>query len=152
MFDRVYSISDQLAQQHHKMNTRAVLRFSTNLRLYARSKSIINTKGEEKRWLTKVSQHHFSTKSDPNVIPKNAASPRLDATTKRLVLNLSGVEEHYPWVWLRDSCQCGQCHEPVSSCRVVNLTEWDLNIKPASVKVLIWSSLDRLFSFYISEC
>jgi len=99
-------------------------------------KLIINTKGEEKRWLRNVPQHHFSTKSDPNLIPKSKSivSPRLDATTKRLVLNLSGVEEHYPWVWLRDSCQCGQCHEPVSSCRVVNLTEWDLNIKPDSVK------------------
>ena len=136
MFDCVYSIPDQLAQQHHKMNSRAVLRFSTRLRSFARSK-LVNTKGEEKRWLTNVSQHHFSTKSDPNVIPKSIESPRLDATTKRLVLNLSGVEEQYPWVWLRDSCQCGQCHEPVSSCRVVNLTEWNLNIKPASVKVWI---------------
>lgn len=42
--------------------------------------------------------------------------------------------EEFPWVWLRDNCQCSKCYEPVSMCRIINLTEWDLNTKPVEVK------------------
>ena len=42
----------------------------------------------------------------------------------------------YPWVWLRDNCQCHECYEPISHCRIINLTEWELNVRPASVQNL----------------
>ena len=42
----------------------------------------------------------------------------------------------YPWVWLRDNCQCHECYEPISHCRIINLTEWELNVRPASVENL----------------
>ena len=54
--------------------------------------------------------------------------PRLDPARRRLVVQLGGAEEEFPWVWLRDSCQCRHCYEPLSDCRVVNLTEWDQSV------------------------
>ena len=45
-------------------------------------------------------------------------------------------EEEFPWVWLRDNCQCSECYEKISECRIINLTEWELNVRPASVSVL----------------
>ena len=43
--------------------------------------------------------------------------------------------QEFPWVWLRDNCQCSKCYEPISQCRIVNLTEWDLDIRPRDVQV-----------------
>jgi len=76
------------------------------------------------------------SKTNTNTSQDCSLSPRLDASSKRLIVNLSGVDEQYPWVWLRDSCQCPQCHEAVSKSRIINLTEWDLNVKPSVVKTI----------------
>ena len=70
----------------------------------------------------------------------------LDESKKRLVVetpaHVSGdnrtpgvTRDEYPWVWLRDNCQCSQCYEGISHCRIINLTEFDLSIKPKYVKV-----------------
>ena len=120
------------------MNLKTLLRFSGQLRCYGTPKILSNGAIREGRIPsipTKVCAHNFTTKSDPKILAKNSPDPRLDLTSRRLVVNLSGVEEQFPWVWLRDSCQCSQCFEPISSCRVVNLTEWDLNIRPTRVQV-----------------
>lgn len=58
-----------------------------------------------------------------------------EASGQRLGLTIGGQQEEYPWVWLRDNCQCSKCYEPISQCRIVNLTEWDLDIKPRDVQV-----------------
>ena len=58
---------------------------------------------------------------------------------RRLVVeDLSGgqsQQHEYPWMWLRDNCQCSECYEPISHCRIINLTEWELNIRPKEVSV-----------------
>ena len=64
----------------------------------------------------------------------SASSSSASATSARLVVDISGISEEYPWVWLRDNCQCPQCFEPLSQCRIVNLTEWDLGSRPAGVE------------------
>ena len=91
-----------------------------------------------------VSRLRLSTQAQ--VVPsvariKPEVSVRLDHERRRLVLTGGGGEgeaevTEYPWVWLRDNCQCSQCFEPISQCRIINLTEWDLNITPGSVSVL----------------
>jgi len=53
----------------------------------------------------------------------------------RLVVSIEGKEEEFPWVWLRDNCQCPQCYEALSRCRIHNLTEWDIGVKPRQVEV-----------------
>jgi len=121
------------------MNFKTLLRFSSQLRCYGTPKILSNEairEGRIQSFPTKVCALNFTTKSDPKILAKNSPDPRLDLTSRRLVVNLSGVEEQFPWVWLRDSCQCSQCFEPISSCRVVNLTEWDLNIRPTRVQTV----------------
>ena len=36
------------------------------------------------------------------------------------------VLQEFPWSWLRDNCQCSQCFEKISKCRIINLTEWEV--------------------------
>merc|ERR1712181_148516 len=38
-------------------------------------------------------------------------------------------------VWLRDNCQCNQCYGGISRCRIHNLTEWEIGVKPSKVEV-----------------
>merc|ERR1712032_1761450 len=57
------------------------------------------------------------------------------ATGQRLVVSIDGKEEEFPWVWLRDNCQCTQCYEAISRCRIHNPTEWEIGVKPSKVEV-----------------
>jgi len=65
----------------------------------------------------------------------------LDNSTRRLVLETETrdtrdvTREEFPWVWLRDNCQSEICYEPISHCRIINLTEWDQSIKPKDVQI-----------------
>ena len=114
------------------MSSRTLLRLACKIQGLTTSSSL---RSRGIRFLPSVQQQIFSTRSDPHVNHSNVSLPRLDLSKRRLVVNIAGVEEEFPWVWLRDNCQCLQCFEPISHCRVVNLTEWDLNIKPDNVKV-----------------
>merc|ERR1712013_699237 len=113
------------------MSSRTLLRLACKIQGLTTS-SLLRSRGI--RFLPSVQQQIFSTRSDPHVNHSNVSQPRLHLSKRRLVVNISGVEEEFPWVWLRDNCQCLQCFEPISHCRVVNLTEWNLNIKPVNVK------------------
>ena len=118
------------------MNSRTLLRLSYKLRSHAATpKLLLKIKNTERIFLNTIVHRTLSTKSEPSVLTGSTPSPWLDVPTRRLVVNLFGVEEQFPWVWLRDSCQCKQCFEPISSCRVINLTEWDLNVRPVGVQV-----------------
>ena len=59
----------------------------------------------------------------------------VSAEDKMMRQEIRGEVHEYPWVWLRDNCQCPECYEPISHCRIINLTEWELNVRPASVQV-----------------
>jgi len=41
----------------------------------------------------------------------------------------------YPWLWLRDNCQCKACFHAVSKCRTFYLHDLDLKIQPLQTKV-----------------
>ncbi|KAG0714161.1 Gamma-butyrobetaine dioxygenase [Chionoecetes opilio] len=47
----------------------------------------------------------------------------------------SGGEDVYPYIWLRDNCQCPACFHPVSLARRLMLKDLSLSINGASVKV-----------------
>lgn len=40
----------------------------------------------------------------------------------------------YPFVWLRDCCQCSECFHPVAKSRRTDLKDLDLNARPKTVK------------------
>ena len=43
----------------------------------------------------------------------------MDTDKKRMVVKTpDSAEQHeYPWVWLRDNCQCSECYESISQVR-----------------------------------
>jgi len=61
----------------------------------------------------------------------------LDFEKRRLVIDteLNSVKEEYPWVWLRDNCQCPSCYEHQAQNRIVNLSEFNQKIKPVKCQV-----------------
>jgi len=61
----------------------------------------------------------------------------LDAEKRRLVIDSepNSVKEEYPWVWLRDNCQCSSCYEPLAQSRILNLLEFDQKLKPVNCQV-----------------
>ena len=117
------------------MYSRALGRICLRLRPCAVTNIRVNTGACEIPPVNGVFNRNIVSKSESIVSQESCPPPRLDASSKRLVVNIAGVEEEYPWVWLRDSCPCPLCYDPLSQSRIINLTEWDLNIKPAAVKV-----------------
>ena len=85
-------------------------------------------------------QDHVSLQEEAN---SQNSDPKtkvwINENQRRLVVeDLSGgqsQQHEYPWMWLRDNCQCSECYEPISHCRIINLTEWELNIRPREVSV-----------------
>ena len=59
----------------------------------------------------------------------------LDHGNRFLELESGNEVEKFPYVWLRDNCQCEKCFEQKSFSRVVNLNEFPVDIKPKEVKV-----------------
>ena len=63
---------------------------------------------------------------------KNVSSS-LDTTTNRLVIKLKGnVTEEFPFVWLRDNCQCASCYDASSKSRTISFADFQLDSKPKS--------------------
>ena len=47
------------------------------------------------------------------------------------------VPLQYPWLWLRDNCQCSTCFHPVAQNRTFNMDQLDVTVKPINVQVKI---------------
>ncbi|KAF2361494.1 protein of unknown function DUF971 [Trinorchestia longiramus] len=47
----------------------------------------------------------------------------------------SGGSSTYPWLWLRDNCQCPDCFHPISLSRTFRLKDLDTKLVPSSIKV-----------------
>ena len=92
-----------------------------------------------KSWISEVQKPLVSEDlSRSSSLHQNTKTKAWINEDKRRVIveDLSGGQSHeYPWVWLRDNCQCSECYEPISHCRIINLTEWSLDIKPREVSV-----------------
>ncbi|CAH1250334.1 BBOX1 [Branchiostoma lanceolatum] len=52
-----------------------------------------------------------------------------------------GGVSRFPYVWLRDNCQCPQCFNPDSRSRLVLMLDLDVNVSPVRVEVQGGSSL-----------
>nr|CAD7463441.1 unnamed protein product [Timema tahoe] len=64
------------------------------------------------------------------VICGTAVSPQ----EKLVVVSLSdGSENKYPWLWLRDNCQCDRCYSPALHSRTIDWEHFDINITPANI-------------------
>ena len=84
------------------MNLKTILRFAGQVRSYGTPNGAIREYEHRATRLKCVL--NFTTNRDPKILAKTSPDPRLDLTNRWLVVKLSGVEEQFPWVWLRDSC------------------------------------------------
>lgn len=50
-----------------------------------------------------------------------------------LKLDIQGKDLKFPYVWLRDNCQCEQCFHESAKSRILDWTKFDLNVKPKDV-------------------
>lgn len=41
----------------------------------------------------------------------------------------------YPFVWLRDNCQCEECFHKTSLSRIINWEKFDISVSPKNVEV-----------------
>ena len=46
-----------------------------------------------------------------------------------------GEATRYPWVWLRDNCQCEKCFHEFTKARLILMKNLDVNVKPQKVEV-----------------
>ena len=47
-----------------------------------------------------------------------------------------GDTGEYPYVWLRDNCQCSTCFHPVSKSRLFLLRHLDIDVEPTKIQVI----------------
>lgn len=50
-----------------------------------------------------------------------------------LQLEVCGEKLKFPYVWLRDNCQCEQCFHKSAKSRILDWSKFDVNIKPKDV-------------------
>ncbi len=64
---------------------------------------------------------------------------RSDLSGKRLEVTWESVDQPaaFPFVWLRDCCQCPQCFHPVSNGRLLLLRDVSLDVTPDVVEVIM---------------
>lgn len=63
-------------------------------------------------------------------------SSKLNHDNHRLIVCYNdGIEDQFPYVWLRDNCQCSACYEPVAINRIVNMCEFSHDIMPVTTEV-----------------
>lgn len=105
-------------KKHIKPN--GFLGFQNHLRTFATAPCTVRLDDERRRLVVEVNSED---------------KMEVSAEAKMMRQEIGGEVHEYPWVWLRDNCQCPECYEPISHCRIINLTEWELNVRPASVQV-----------------
>lgn len=46
---------------------------------------------------------------------------------------IRGESLQFPYVWLRENCQCEQCYHPSAQSRILDWNKFDLDVKPSEV-------------------
>ena len=69
----------------------------------------------------------------------SSAAASLDTTTNRLVIQWKDTADtdQFPFVWLRDNCQCPACYDAFSKSRTISFADFQLDSKPKSAVSLI---------------
>lgn len=80
-----------------------------------------------------LSLRNFSTSSRRLKEPTEEAVICKD--TEEVVLNKDADHLRFPFVWLRDNCQCSTCFHQDSRSRTIDIESFDINSKPRVVKV-----------------
>ncbi|KAF9816725.1 hypothetical protein SFRURICE_018605 [Spodoptera frugiperda] len=54
-------------------------------------------------------------------------------TDDLLSVDIRGESLQFPYVWLRENCQCEQCYHTSAKSRILDWNNFDLNVKPKNV-------------------
>ncbi|CAG0917146.1 unnamed protein product [Notodromas monacha] len=64
------------------------------------------------------------------------AQARISGCSKYLEVSWgNGEVARYPWVWLRDNCQCPKCFQPSAKARLLVMKDLDVDCFPSEVKL-----------------
>ncbi|CAG0917145.1 unnamed protein product [Notodromas monacha] len=75
------------------------------------------------------------SRSGRNPKPK-VAQARISGCSKYLEVSWgNGEVARYPWVWLRDNCQCPKCFQPSAKARLLVMKDLDVDCFPSEVKL-----------------
>nr|XP_021195926.2 gamma-butyrobetaine dioxygenase [Helicoverpa armigera]XP_049692119.1 gamma-butyrobetaine dioxygenase-like [Helicoverpa armigera] len=61
-----------------------------------------------------------------NVLLKNKTDDLLN-------VDIRGESLQFPYVWLRENCQCEQCYHTTAKSRILDWSKFDVNVKPKDV-------------------
>ena len=79
--------------------------------------------------------HCFSLKGDSDT---HAKTPTVKTGPKTLIVDFGDIEiSEYPYVWLRENCQCSQCFNKDAIARLYLMDDLDMDVHPISLKVCI---------------
>jgi len=89
---------------------------------------------------------HISSRNFSTTLEIPAESLQLSEKNRRLVVNWkNSPSDQFPFVWLRDNCQCSQCFDSSSQSRTINLSLFKTDIQPRHADIknseveIIWN-------------
>ncbi|XP_078693323.1 gamma-butyrobetaine dioxygenase-like isoform X1 [Branchiostoma floridae x Branchiostoma belcheri] len=91
-----------------------------------------------------VAARRFTTSSETKKVQESTVMGKvaLNEAARMVEVEWSdGGVSRFPYVWLRDNCQCSQCFNPDSLSRRVLMTDLDVNVSPVRVKLQAKGSL-----------
>ena len=94
--------------------------------------------------ILKTASHHnrkileiifsLNSEEDPGTGTKLPLGKEEDTNVKEEPDTITTVYE-YPFVWLRDNCQCDRCFQPAAKSRILLVRDLDVNDHPANTTV-----------------
>ncbi|KAK4291846.1 hypothetical protein Pmani_035351 [Petrolisthes manimaculis] len=87
-----------------------------------------------KRW----GLNHNNNNNNNNIRQASSLVTQVDLHPSQPMLKVEwkeGGTTIYPYLWLRDNCQCSQCYHPTTLSRLLSVSKLQPNMTPAQVKV-----------------
>jgi len=83
-----------------------------------------------------------ATDDHANLSAVTITKTELDSTRRRLEVTWNdGEQTSYPYIWLRDNCQCSVCFHSGAVTRRLHFHDMDMNVMPANIEVMISTML-----------
>lgn len=87
---------------------------------------------------TKLKKTHRIIKTLPRVLSKQISTNNalFKNSVEHLKVFINGEYLEFPYVWLRDNCQCEKCYHYSAKSRILDWTQFDVNVVPKEVAKL----------------
>jgi hypothetical protein len=134
----------------------SIFKFGKSSIITNRHYGLIANKQEECCY-TKHRVHYELTNDKDTGVVLESNDGQLNLNMKKKLMRIAlgnGQFYQFPYVWLRDNCQCSSCFHNDSNSRTIDWETFDVNVYPKSVKVKkIQLSFDtHIFLFFFAIC